>query len=166
MLKKLLPFALLAFVGCAKIQFTDTVRRGIETADSTALGRVQFYINKQINLQNTSSTSNSTISNGVVKYQNGQYSTTVYIKKGLPVVAKTPLFGKIIIQVSTGTDETLLFVNTGGDYNLYTAKDGTVSYGGQRFTVTQGSDAALQIKKSDSTKKGRKVNFAKGVRVK
>ena len=44
-----------------------------------ALERVQFYTNKLISLQRTTTSSVNTISNGKVNYQNGQYQQLVYM---------------------------------------------------------------------------------------
>jgi hypothetical protein len=168
MLKRFLPLAFVAFYACVRVPFTETLHDTITAKDSTAVQSLQFYTDRQITLERTSDSRITAINGGKISYNNGTYKEYVYIKKSTKVVCKPAPDGQLSAYVGLGDNEYLPFRIINGVYSLNISlyKSGKrVNYAGQKYLVTTGWDAQLQVSKKGTTTKEKKIKFARGVKL-
>lgn len=105
-------FALLAiiFISCTapKSYFTNEVKKKLET-DKIPLSKLQFYIDKNVELRRELSSGETTVSFGKVKFENGKYLHIIYLKKYTPGVCTKSGANSIDISFETGDHKNLTF---------------------------------------------------------
>lgn len=167
--KKLVPLVFIALTGCMRVPFTQSFKNTITKADSLAVEKVQYYIDKTIVLERTSSiqTDSSTVVNSTT-FDNGLFKQVIKIRKGTKAICKNSTATRQIAVVGPEPNEELVFVNNSGFYML-NAFNKKVMYAGTQYNVVKGANARLvvskkttQPKKNVRNAKGMKLNIDKG----
>jgi hypothetical protein len=164
MLKKLFPFVLVAFIGCARVPFTQSFKNTIVKADTMAVEKVQYYIDKTIVLERT--TSNQVDSFTLVSptaFDNGIYKQVVHIRKGTKAICKNISATRQKAIVGPEPNEDLIFVNNGATYML-NAFNNKVMYAGAQYNVVKGANARLVVSKK-TTQPKKSIRNAKGMKL-
>lgn len=159
-MKKILftSLTVLAFAACStpKTYFTPPVRTNIET-HSIPVSKIQFYVDRDVELRREIASGATKVSAGVVKFENGKYVNVITLKKNTPGVCIKTYGDKIDVAFESGDGKFLTFGKLKSDdraaYTLYADswKDnlGVLMYDGkQYFIMPSGAEARLMIKKN------------------
>ncbi|BAV07142.1 hypothetical protein SAMN05421788_102231 [Filimonas lacunae] len=171
----LTTFTAIAFAACStpKTYFTPPVRANVE-ANGIDLTKIQYYVDRDVELKREVASGSTKVSAGVVKFENGKYVNIITLKKNTPGVCTKAYADKIDVSFEMGDGKHLTFGKLQRDshaaYTLYAdswGRDlGAINYDGhQYYILPSGSEARLQIKKSVANNskvekremKGRKV---------
>lgn len=171
-----LSFALVALslmLGACKTLFTETIRNTIQTTDVNRIERVQFYNDRDIEIEYKTSSATDIIVGGKVKFIAGYYYYTIKFPKHTKAMAKHLDNNRLKVYFESGADRYLVFGDNTDDsdpyYQLYGFYDGgsfKVNFESKEFTVTKGSEALLKIKKKYKESSKKKTRKVKGVKVK
>ena len=160
------------FTSCAsKKDFTQPVRTEYKLTDEI-LGRIQFFVARDIILYRANSESGMAIENGEVVLTNNSSEDQLIIKAGTKgAFVKSEGAEKIAVRFEADAGKYLIFSGTGnykGRYMLaaqkWDNKKGVITYGGEEYYVTPesaGSFLQFKLKKLSSYKK--KSRVASGV---
>jgi hypothetical protein len=146
----------IASCGTPKTYFTSSVRSNIEASD-IPVTKLQFYVDRDVELRREVSSANAKVSAGVVKFENGKYVNIVTLKKNTPGVCTKSYGDKIDVAFEVGDGRYLTFGKLKKDgrapYTLYADNWGK-SYGEIKYDnltyyiLPGGSEARLMIKKN------------------
>jgi hypothetical protein len=146
----------LASCGTPKTYFTSSVRSNIE-ASNIPVSKLQFYVDRDIELRRELSSANTKVSAGVVKYENGKYVNIITLKKNTPGVCTRSYDDKMDVAFEIGDSRFLTFGKLKKDsrapYTLYAdnwgRSYGEIKYDGLTYYILPGGSAAqLMIKKN------------------
>jgi hypothetical protein len=158
----LLKTALLLFVTAALFScstsrkyFTPEVRAKIENA-GVPLEKVQFYVDRDVQLTREIPTTETEVKKGSVKVIDGKTVNIIHLSKNTKGVCIKSLSNKVLISFEDGNNNFLTF----GKTKLATPKDpyrvmafewlndrgGVIKYEGHPYHITLGEDASLKIK--------------------
>ena len=149
-------FCILAACSTPKTYFTRDVRNSVETS-SIPLTKLQFYVDRDVELKREVASGATKVTAGMVKYENGKYVNIITLKKNTPGVCTKVYGDKIDVAFETGDGKHLTFGKLQRDdrapYTLYADSWGpdlgAISYDGQKyFIMPSGAEARLMIKKN------------------
>lgn len=165
----------LVFASCStpKTYFTSSVRSKIEASD-IPVTKLQFYVDRDVELRREVASGSAQVSAGVVKFENGKYVNIITLKRNTPGVCTRAYEDKIDVSFEMGEGRYLTFGKLKKDnrapYTLYAdswgRELGEIKYDGKTYYILpSGSEARLMIKKNALTTlkvekremKGRKV---------
>jgi hypothetical protein len=140
----------------SKTYFTSSVRSQVERG-SIPVTKLQFYVDRDVELRREVASSNTHVSAGVIKFENGKFVNIITLKRNTPGVCTNTYNDKIDVSFEVGEGRYLTFGklqrNYNAPYTLYANSWqnnlGEIVYDGQRyFILPGGSEARLMIKKS------------------
>lgn len=146
----------LASCGTPKTYFTSSVRSNIESSN-IPMSKLQFYVDRDVELRREVSSANAKVSAGVVKFENGKYVNIITLRKNTPGVCTRAYGDKMDVSFEVGDGRYLTFGEVKRDsrapYTLYADNWGKVygeiKYNGLTYYILPGgSEARLMIKKS------------------
>jgi hypothetical protein len=146
----------LASCGTPKTYFTSSVRSNIESSN-IPVSKLQFYVDRDVELRREVSSANAKVSAGVVKFENGKYVNIITLKKNTPGVCTRAYDDKMDVAFEVGDGRYLTFGKVRKDsrapYTLYADNWGKVygeiKYDGLTYYILPGgSEARLMIKKN------------------
>lgn len=150
----------------SKTYLTPQVRERIEN-NGVNLNKLQFYIDRNIELKREVTKEEAKITKGNIKIENGKYINIIKLKKNTPGICSSTLTDKVQVSFENGENKSLTFGRTksGGLYDPYKILafewfkngDGMIRYEGKSYRIDQGTDASVMIKskfirKSDEVK--------------
>lgn len=156
------------FSSCSssKSYFTADTRNKIEQK-SIPLEKLQFYIDKDVELRRELASGNATVKSGKVVLENGKYVNIILLKKGTAGVCTSAFKNSLDIAFESGQSSSLAFSaangrNTEGAYRLdaekwikpYNSPEvGRVTYDGDVYFMRfNGVRPKLMIKKTSTDK--------------
>jgi hypothetical protein len=159
-MKKYLCLAIIASAliltscGNGKTYFTPSIRNKIE-GNAIPLTKIQFYVDRNIELTRVLESGQTQVTAGSVKFVNGQYMNVIELKKGTPGVCTMTDPNRLSISFEVGTSY-LNFGRTrnGSDYDPYriladswVSDYGLITYEGKVYHLEPGgTNATLLIK--------------------
>lgn len=166
---------LISFSSCSKrlTYFTQSISNNNGWTESD-LQQIQFYLSEDIKLRRYLGDSDSRITKGKIRVEDGREVEEILFKKGTPGVAIfSPKAERLAVSFEDGVDNYLIFgpnPKSGGRYTLrgkeWNKNSGKVSYDGRSYTTNTGSSysallvdlkRAKKVKYSSKTVGGRKV---------
>lgn len=150
----------------SKSYFTADTRNKIEQ-NSIPLEKLQFYIDKDVELRRELSSGDATVKSGKVVLENGRYVNIIQLKKGTAGVCTGVYKNSLDISFESGQNSSLAFSaangrNTEGAYRLdaekwikpYNSPEvGRVTYDGDVYFMRfNGARPKLMIKKTSTDK--------------
>jgi hypothetical protein len=137
---------LLSSCTAEKVLFTQEYRERIEASDKDNAERLQYYIDRDIELVFRSESSEGAVEEGEAKLMDGLYVYTVSFKKGTPAIAEQD--EERMLRVYFEPDRFLYFRNFDGDTHYQLAGrlnngDFQVKYEGQWLIPEKGAEARL-----------------------
>jgi hypothetical protein len=180
-------FAFLLFATSCKVTFTGDLRSKIE-AQGLDLKKIQYYNSQKIVLRRVLSTSDTRVTSGEVRLQNGLMVEEIQIKKNTPGVCDSLFKDGMFVRFEHEPGRFLVFKQGGyGEYEMKADKwdpksvgtqnsegyaqflelnKGEVIYEGKKyFTNTTISRPKLKIKKTETSKFAKNSRKAAGVKV-
>jgi hypothetical protein len=141
--------------------FTSEIRSKLE-ADTIQLNKLQFYVDRDVELRREVSSADMKVTSGQIKYVSGKYVQIIMLKKFTPGVCSKVNKNSLEINFEVGDGKTLTFgvtgVSTPGEiYRLFAnrwisqdaGKIGEIKYDNQTYYIQpNGEGARLMIKKS------------------
>lgn len=151
----------LASCGTPKSFFTTDLRQRLE-ADTIQLNKLQFYVDRDVELRREVASADTKVSSGQVKFIDGKYVQIIFLKKFTPGVCGKVNKNSIEINFEVGDGKTLTFgvtgvSNPGEVYRLFAnkwitvdgGKIGEIKYDNQTYYIQPGGEGArLMILKS------------------
>ncbi len=139
----------------SKTYFTTDVRNKIENA-GVPLNKLQFYIDRDVELKREITQAETHLNNGEVKIENGKYVSVIHLKKNTPGVCSGIYPDKVLISFETGPDKFLTFGKTKFAtaaepyrilaFNWMKNNDGLIQYEGKSYHIIDGTEASVMIK--------------------
>lgn len=162
----------LALSSCnRKSYFTMATRANLEN-NNVELKKIQYYIDKDVELKREMTSGDVKVTSGKVKLENGKYVHIIYLKKHTPGVCTSYTNSHLDISFEIGDDKVLTFSTpkSKSSYDAYqiTADEwnssyGKITYEGKEFYIQPGgSNAKLMIKKKVANKSEVKKRKMKG----
>ena len=149
--------AFLASCSTPKTYFSSSVRTQVER-NAIPISKVQFYVDRNLEIRREVSSSSAKVSSGVVKLENGKYVNIVTLKKNTPGVCTKTYPDKIDVSFEVGDGKYLTFgkLKSGDMYTPYTLYAnswlndlGSITYDGKQYYILPaGSETKLMIKKN------------------
>lgn len=179
-MKKLIIYSLLlASLGlssCARKTYFNTEVRNRAAANNIPLTKLQYYIDREVELKRVLSSSETKVSSGAIVTENGKQVHIIRLKKGTPGVCTQVSNDRISVAFEDGNNKNLVFAFPRGGtsksayvlapINVDKNNFGTVSYNGMNYYVMpDGVRAKLKIKKTSDTKVKVKKSTMKGRKV-
>jgi hypothetical protein len=141
--------------------FTTDIKNRI-LADSVSLDKLQFYVDRDVELRREVSSGNMQVTSGKVVFQNGKYIHIIKLKRLTPGICSKVHNNSMEINFEVGDGKTLTFGVTGVAsptevYRLFAnewinvdgGKVGKITYDKQVYYIQPGGEGArLMIKKS------------------
>lgn len=160
-IKRLLFLITFALASCSgpKSYFTVGVRAKVESK-SIVLSKLQFYVDRDVELRRELSSTDAKVTSGKVEFENGKYIHIILLKKYTPGVCTNYYDGKVDISFELGDGKYLTFgVSNGANsetiYQIFAQEwinsenIGKVIYDDKTYYIQpNGVDASLMIKKS------------------
>lgn len=155
-----------------KISFNTEVRNRV-AATNTPLTKLQYYVDRTVELKRVVSSGETKVSSGTIKVENGKSIQIIKLKRNTPGVCTAIAGDRVSISFEDGDNKNLVFVmprtgNIKSSYVLQLANidknnNATVNYGGTVYQVSSnGMFAKLKVKKSVATKVNVKKSKMKG----
>ena len=179
-MKKIIVLAIciigLSISSCSrKISFNTDIRNRV-AATNTPLTKLQYYVDRTVELKRVITTGDTKVSSGTIKVENGKTIQIIKLKRNTPGVCISESPDKMIVSFEEGAGKYLTFALPRGasiksSYVLQLAsldKNGvaTINYDGLTYNVaSQGIFAKLKVKKSTATKMNVKKTKMKGRKV-
>lgn len=179
-MKKYIIYSLVVFTitlsSCARKTYFNTEVRNRVTANNIPLNKLQYYVDRDVELKRVLSSSETKVSSGAVVTENGKQVHIIKLKKGTPGVCTQIASDRISVAFEEGNNKNLVFAfpRGGTAKNAYVLAPlsidknnfGTVNYNGTNYYVMpDGLRAKLKIKKSSDTKVKVKKSTMKGRKV-
>jgi hypothetical protein len=143
------------FASCSssKTYFTPAIRARVE-ANSVPLGKIQFYVDRDIVLKRELDKGEAKVSYGELKFENGHYTNIITLKKGTPGVCTFSGPNKVSISFEAGNSLNFGKTQRGTTYDPYRlfannwVNDyGIVTYEGKEYHIEPaGTEASIMIK--------------------
>jgi len=155
----LIGISAVLFGSCStpKTYFNSSVRSQVENS-SISLEKLQYYVDRDVEIRREVSSSSAKVSSGVIKLENGKYVNIVTLKKNTPGVCTKTYPDKIDISFEVGDGKYLTFGklknrDINAAYTLYANSWlnnlGEINYDGKQYYILpEGSEARLMIKKN------------------
>ncbi|WP_276480176.1 hypothetical protein [Paraflavitalea pollutisoli] len=151
-----LPLLILASCSTPKTYFTQAVRTKVES-NTIPVTKLQYYVDRDVELRREVSSGTTQVSAGVVKFENGKYVNIVTLRKNTPGVCTRVYEDKMDISFEMGDGRYLTFGKLKRDsqapYTLYAdswnRNLGEIRYDGKTYYILPaGGEARLMIKKN------------------
>lgn len=151
-----LSLLILASCSTPKTYFTQNVRTKVES-NNIPVTKLQYYVDRDVELRREVSSGTTQVSAGVVKFENGKYVNIVTLRKNTPGVCTRVYEDKMDVSFEMGEGRYLTFGKLKRDsqapYTLYADnwnRDlGEIRYDGKSYYILpSGGEARLMIKKS------------------
>jgi len=172
-LKLLIIFIMTLSMMSCKTLFTHSMRTSIQSTDKKRIEKVQFYNDRDIEIEYKSTKASEDIKGGKVIFKAGYYYYNIRFPKHTNAVAEQHDNERLRLHFDEGSDKYLIFGDNKSDndeyYQLYGFKEADgfyVDFEGKRFKVISGSNALLKIKKNYKEVRQVKKRKVKGVKVK
>jgi hypothetical protein len=147
--------------GTPKSFFTSDIRSRLE-ADTIHVDKLQFYVDRDVELRREVSSADMKVTEGKIKFVNGKYVQIIMLKKFTPGVCSKIDKNSLQISFEVGDGKTLTFgitgvSNQGEVYRLFAnkwinvdnGKIGEIKYDNQTYYIQPGGEGArLMILKS------------------
>ena len=155
----LIGISAVLFASCStpKTYFNTSVRTQVERS-AIALDKLQYYVDRDVEIRREVASSSAKVASGVIKLENGKYVNIITLKKNTPGVCTKAYADKMDISFEVGEGKYLTFgkLKNSDVYAAYTLYAnswlnnlGEINYDGQRYYILpQGSEARLMIKKN------------------
>lgn len=165
--------SVLFFSSCSrKINFNTEVRNRV-AATNTPLTKLQYYVDRNVELKRVITTGDTKVTSGTIKVENGKSIQIIKLKRNTPGVCTVVGADRLSVAFEDGANKNLVFALPRGgtiknSYVLQLAAIdkngiGTVMYDGLAYTVSSnGVYAKLRVKKSVATKMNVKKSKMKG----
>jgi len=155
-----------------KISFNTDVKNRV-TATNTPLTKLQYYVDRTVELKRVITTGDTKVSSGTIKVENGKSIQIIKLKRNTPGICTSVGPDRMIVSFEDGPNKYLTFAmpRTGTIKSSYVLQlnsldkngVGTVMYDGLLYTVSPGGlFAKLKVKKSVATKMNVKKTKMKG----
>ena len=158
--------------------FTTDIRKTVE-ADSIPINKLQFYVDRDVELRREVSSADTKVSSGVIKFEGGKYVHIIMLKRNTPGVCTKINQNSLQISFETGDGKALTFGVTGVSspneayrifanewVNIDGARVGRITYDNQTYYIQAGGEGArLLIKKSAVIKSKVDTQTMSGVKV-
>jgi hypothetical protein len=151
----LLLFASLLFSSCSQKSYFNFETRKLLNEKSITLDKIQFYIDKDVEIRRELTSGDTKVSSGKIKLENGKKINIVYLKKNTPGICVKSIDNIVYISFEVGDNKFLKFgaFKSGDTYQILGAdwnkSTGKTTYEGQTYYIQPGgNDAKLMIKKS------------------
>ncbi len=155
-----------------KINFNSDVRNRV-AATNTPLTKLQYYVDRTVELKRVITTGDTKVSSGTIKVENGKSIQIIKLKRNTPGVCTSVGPDRMIVSFEDGANKYLTFAmpRNGTIKSSYVLQlnsldkngVGTVMYDGVLYTVSSGGlFAKLKVKKSVATKMNVKKTKMKG----
>lgn len=150
------------FTSCVpKSFFTTEIRNKVE-ADTIHLDKLQFYVDRDVELRREVSSANTKVTSGKIKFENGKYIHIILLKKFTPGVCSKIHKNSLEINFELGDGKTLTFGVTATAspdevYRIFAmewisqdvGKIGRIKYDNETYYIQpNGEGARLMIRKS------------------
>jgi hypothetical protein len=151
-----LSLLILASCSTPKTYFTQSVRNKVES-NNIAVTKLQYYVDRDVELRREVSSGTTQVSAGVVKFENGKYVNIITLRKNTPGVCTRVYEDKMDVSFEMGEGRYLTFGKLKRDsqapYTLYAdnwnRNLGEIRYDGKTYYILPaGGEARLMIKKS------------------
>lgn len=179
-MKKIIFLSLLCGVvllsSCArKIYFSTDVKNRV-LATNTPLTKLQYYVDRDVELKRVITTGETKVSSGTIKVENGKSVQIIRLKKNTPGVCTSVNGDQLSVSFEEGPNKNLVFVFPRGGtvknaYVLQVAsidknKNATINYDGKLYNIdSKGMYAKIKVKKSVASKMKVKKTKMKGRKV-
>ena len=144
-----------ASCGTPKTYFSTDIRNRIE-GEGIPLTKLQYYVDRDIELRRELVTGETKVASGVIKFENGKNVNIITLKKNTPGVCTSTYPDKLLISFDTGNDKFLTFGKTKSaglnDPYRILANDwvddyGVIMYEGKKYYILpSGNSASIQVK--------------------
>jgi hypothetical protein len=150
----------LSACGTSKSYFTSDVRSRIESNHTVSVDKLQFYIDRDVELRRVVSSRDTKVTSGKVRLVNGKYVNIIKLKKNTPGICTGFYTGSLNIAFESGDGQYLTFgvpnYTSPGSGNVYQIlaqawinSTGKVIYQGDTYYIQPGgTEAKLLIDKS------------------
>ena len=153
----------ISMTSCMPKSYFNTDIRNRIVADSISLDKLQFYVDRDVELRREVSSGNMQVTSGKVVFQNGKYIHIILLKRNTPGVCSKIHNNSLEINFEVGDGKTLTFGVTGvsspGEvYRLFAnewinvdggGKIGKITYDKEVYYIQpNGEGARLMINKS------------------
>lgn len=157
-----------------KTYFTPEIRTKVENS-GVPLTKIQYYIDRDVELRREISKDEAKVTSGVVKFENGQYVNIITLKKSTPGVCSGTYPDKVLVSFESGDNRFLTFGKTkyaqqSDPYRILAFEwlkdnDGVINYEGKKYHILNGSSAGIMIKANVLKKSEVNKRQMKGVSV-
>jgi len=152
----------IGITGCVPKSFFTTETRKTLERDSISLNKLQFYVDRDVELRREVSSGNAKVSSGKVVFENGKYVHIIMLKRFTPGVCTKINANSIEVSFEVGDGKTLTFgvsavASPGETYRLFAnewinqevGKIGKIKYDNETYYIQAGGEGArLMINKS------------------
>jgi len=171
--------AALAFSSCTSYSyFTTDIRKRVE-ADTIQMNKLQFYVDRDVELRREVSSADVKVTSGEIKLINGHYIHIIVLKKNTPGICTKTHPNSLEINFDMGDGKALTFGITGVNspsevYRVFAnewidsenGRVGRIKYDNQTYYIQSGGEGAkLMIKKSALNNSKVETTTMKGVKV-
>lgn len=174
---KLLSALLLLFLcSCAPMSyFTEGIRNKVE-ARNIEVDKLQFYIDRDVELRREVTSGNAKVTSGKVKFENGKFINIIILKEGTRGVCTKINDKELEIAFEVGENKSLVFGSSNDKdlsaiYHIYAqewvkGRTGKITYDNESYYIQpEGARAQLMIQKSAVDKLEVKTRKMKGVKI-
>lgn len=164
------------FSSCSrKIYFSTEVKNRV-LATNTPLTKLQYYVDRDVELKRVITTGETKVSSGTIKVENGKSVQIIRLKKNTPGVCTGESGNNMLVSFEEGNNKNLVFAfpKNGTVKNAYVLQVNaidknnvaSINYDGKTYVVaSKGVYAKLKVKKSVATKLKVKKSKMKGRKV-
>jgi hypothetical protein len=169
----LFVFLLMGAACSNKSYFTPNTRKLVE-AKSVPLSKIQFYVDRDIILERDIKSGEAEAKSGKVIVENGKTVNIIKLKKNTPGVCNNVRSNGLDISFEAGDGKSIVFSEVvngkpGDPYQISAEKWikdlGQVTYDGNKYYITEGSEAKLLIMKKVIGNVTTQARTMKGVKV-
>jgi len=164
----------LASCSTPKTYFTPQIRGRVEQG-KVPLAKLQYYVDRDVELRRELVTGETKVSSGKVKFIDGKYVNVIVLKKNTRGVCTMSQPDKIMISFEVGEGKFITFGKTKAGSNtdpyrilanVWVKDCGEIEYEGKKYFIQPaGTEASIMIKKSVFRKSEFKTRTMKGVKV-
>jgi hypothetical protein len=157
-----------------KTYFTSDIRNKVEHS-GVSLTKIQYYIDRDLELRREISKDEAQIISGKVKFENGHYINIITLKKNTPGICTNTFPEKLLVSFETGDGKYLTFGRTKNArnddpyrilaFNWLSDGDGIITYEGKKYHIIGGTNASIMIKANVLRKSEVNQRQMKGVTV-
>ncbi len=139
----------------SKTLFTPEIRTRVENG-GIKLDKIQFYVDRNIELKREISKEEAKVTKGKVKIIDGKYINIVKLEKFTPGICSETFPEKILVSFEKGENKFLTFGKTRNAavsdpykilaFSWYDNGEGKIKYDGMFYHITNGTEGSVMIK--------------------